>query len=83
MTVVKVQKPISGAPLWLVYDKFRARLWHAEKNELPHSVVRLFDNAPPNSLERFKQYLDNAIWDQDQQIWDLTKVIPVTRRLIW
>lgn len=83
MTVVKIQRPLAGNPLWLVYDKFKARLWLAERSELPKSLTKLFDDAPVNHPERFKQYFDGAVWDQNQRIWDLSKVTPVTRRLIW
>ena len=82
MTVVKVQKPIAGEPLWLVYDRFKARLSILEKDELPRSVIALFDSAPPGRGQ-VVQYLDNAEWNQDQRIWDLSKCTPATRRLIW
>jgi hypothetical protein len=83
VTVVKIQKPLGGVPLWMVCDKLRVRIEYLELNELPKSVVALFDNAPQYSRERAVQYLDGAEWNQDQQTWNLSQVTPVTRRLIW
>ena len=83
MTVVKIQKPVAGTPLWLVYDKYKARVWIAERGELPRSILKLFDDAPVNTRGRFVQYFDDAVWNSDEQVWDLSQVKPVTRRLIW
>lgn len=83
MTVVKVQKPLAGVPLWLVYDKFKARQCFFELSEIPRSVLVCFESAPEGSIGRLKQYFDGANWIMDKQLWDLSQVTPVTRRLIW
>ncbi len=83
MTTVKVQRAIrpEGSP-WLVYDKFRARECLIDEQHIPASIKAVFNAAPQGSQGYYKQYFDDAVWDEEES-WDLSAVKPVTRRLIW
>lgn len=89
MTIVKVQRPIftseggyaQGKGPWMVYDKLKARA--CTLDTVPNSMLKVFNSAPANSTPYFKQYFDDAVWDDHEEVWDLMDCTPITRRLIW
>jgi len=65
--------------MWLVYDKFKARLWMAERNELPKSVVALFEITLRRILVRGLCNTSTMLDGIKTKIFGIRYVTPVTR----